>query len=271
MAIGLSTYAFFWRMSSRVPDPMGLEAMLDHTAESGATVFQICDYPTVETLSFAELEKLRQRAEDLSLQLELGTRGLDTAHLTRYLTLAQALDVRFIRTMFNSVTHQPTPDEARELLRIIVPQAEQQGVQFGLETYEQVKTRTLLEVVDAIDSPALGICLDPGNCVAALEHPCDVIDMTARRVVNLHIKDFAFARQNGWVGFTYSGSPLGTGLLDYDHLQNAVRPNERHINQVVEHWLPWQSSPEGTCRQEAAWTTQSLNFLFAHNPQAGQR
>lgn len=65
MAIGLSTYAFFWRMSSRVPDPMGLEAMPDHTAESGATVFQICGYPAVETLSSAELEKLRQRAEDL--------------------------------------------------------------------------------------------------------------------------------------------------------------------------------------------------------------
>lgn len=119
MAIGLSTYAFFWRMSSRVPDSMGLEAMLDHTAESGATVFQICDYPAVKTLSYAELEKLRQRAEDLSIQLELGTRGL--------------------------------------------------------ETYEQVKTSTLLEVVDAIDSQALGICLDPGNCVAVLEHPCDVI------------------------------------------------------------------------------------------------
>ena len=108
MAIGLSTYAFFWRASSRVPSPLGLEAMLEQTAESGAGVFQICDYAAVEALSSAELEKLRQRAVDLGIQLELGTRGLATDHLTRYLTLARALDVRLIRTMFNTATHKPT-------------------------------------------------------------------------------------------------------------------------------------------------------------------
>ncbi|MGK2888184.1 MAG: hypothetical protein ACSLEN_00885 [Candidatus Malihini olakiniferum] len=80
MAIGLTTYAFFWRMSSRVPDPMVPEAMLDHTAEFGTTVFQIYDDTPAELLSSAELEKLRQRADDLSIQLELGTCELETAH-----------------------------------------------------------------------------------------------------------------------------------------------------------------------------------------------
>ncbi|AFR02176.1 sugar phosphate isomerase/epimerase family protein [Pectobacterium brasiliense] len=270
MAIGLSTYAFFWRASSRVPNPLRLEAMLEQTAESGAGVFQICDYAAVEALSPAELEKLRQRAVDLGIQLELGTRGLATDHLTRYLTMARALDVRFIRTMFNTATHKPTQDEALALLRRVLPEFEQHNIQLGLETYEQVRTRDVLAVVDAIDSPALGICLDPGNCVAALEYPREVIELTASRVVNLHIKDFAFARQEGWVGFTYSGCLLGTGLLDYDALHQIVRPNERNINQIVEHWLPWQANAEETCRLEDAWTRHSLNYLYTRNPDANR-
>lgn len=268
MAIGLSTYAFFWRASSRVPTPLGLEAMLEQTAEAGASVFQICDYAALETLSAPELEHLRQRAVDQGVQLELGTRGLATEHLSRYLAMARALDVRFVRTMFNSAAHKPTQEEALALLRRVLPEFETQDVRLGLETYEQVKTRDVLAVVDAIDSPALGICLDPGNCVAALEYPREVIDMAASRVVNLHIKDFAFARQEGWVGFTYSGCLLGNGLLDYDYLQQAVRPNENNINQIVEHWLPWQSNAEETCRLEEVWTRHSLHYLYGRNPSA---
>ncbi|MEE3664021.1 TIM barrel protein [Brenneria sp. g21c3] len=268
MAIGLSTYAFFWRASSRVPTPLGLEAMLEQTAEAGASVFQICDYAALETLSAPELEHLRQRAVDQGVQLELGTRGLATEHLSRYLAMARALDVRFVRTMFNSAAHKPTQEEALALLRRVLPEFEKQDVRLGLETYEQVKTRDVLAVVDAIDSPALGICLDPGNCVAALEYPREVIDMAASRVVNLHIKDFAFARQEGWVGFTYSGCLLGNGLLDYDYLQQAVRPNENNINQIVEHWLPWQSNAEETCRLEEVWTRHSLHYLYGRNPSA---
>ena len=62
----------------------------------------------------------------------------------------------------------------------------------------------------------------------------------------MHAKDFAFARQDGWVGFTYCGAPMGTGLHDYPHLLETVRPRERGINEIVEHWLPWQGDAETT-------------------------
>ena len=44
MAIGLSTYAFFWRISERVEHPLTLHEMLEHTHDSGCSVLQICDY-----------------------------------------------------------------------------------------------------------------------------------------------------------------------------------------------------------------------------------
>lgn len=51
MAIGLSTYAFFWRSWDAAPRPLSLVAMLDETARLGASVLQICDYPAIESMS----------------------------------------------------------------------------------------------------------------------------------------------------------------------------------------------------------------------------
>nr|BFF24635.1 hypothetical protein GCM10025732_26000 [Glycomyces mayteni] len=41
----------------------------------------------------------------------------------------------------------------------------------ALETYEQVATEKLVELVSAAGSPNIGVCLDPANVVARLEHP----------------------------------------------------------------------------------------------------
>jgi hypothetical protein len=80
----------------------------------------------------------------------------------------------------------------------------------------------------------------------------------------VHVKDFMFTRQAGWVGFSLVGCPLGTGLLDYDAMVAAVRPDERGINQIVEHWLPRASTMALTCRTEQEWTRHSAEFLLSH-------
>ncbi|MCI8212350.1 sugar phosphate isomerase [Pseudomonas sp. S25] len=263
MAIGLSTYSFFWRGSERVPRPMDLSAMLQHTAELGAGVFQICDYRGIEAFSTEQLQALKSQADQLGIVLELGTRGLETAHLIKYLEIAQVLDVRLLRSMFNSNSHKPSPDQAFGLLEAVMPRFVEQDVKLALETYEQVPTRTILDAVERVDSPWLGICLDPGNCVAALEHPKNVIDMTAPRVLNLHVKDFNFSRRDGWVGFTFAGCPMGEGLLDYDYMRAKVNPEQNNINQIIEHWLPWQSDAATTCALEDQWTRHNLNYLNA--------
>jgi L-ribulose-5-phosphate 3-epimerase UlaE len=192
----------------------------------GAELFQICDYPLIESYDHDQLSRLRVHADDLGVALELGTRGVRPSHLGAYLELAQALDVTLVRSMINTADHRPGVDEAVGLLREILPRYEAAGVTVALETYEQVPVDTLINIVQQVDSPALGICLDPGNCVAALETPTSTIERTAPYVRNLHVKDFAFSRKDGWVGFTFAGSPLGEGLLDYDFMIDTVRPDE---------------------------------------------
>jgi sugar phosphate isomerase/epimerase len=261
MAIGLSTYAFFWRTSERVAAPLSLHDMLKQTAELGGEVLQICDYPPVESLDAAQLADIRYTATDLGLELEVGTRGVQPAHLHRYLDICGQLGATLLRSMLHTATHKPTTNEAVVLLKEAMPAFESQGVTIALETYEQVSTTDLVRVIEGVGSAALGVCLDPANCVAGLELPHDVVEHTAPYVKNMHIKDFAFTRQAGWVGFNLAGCPLGEGLLDYDEMIAVVDPAARRINQIVEHWLPWQDDAETTCLIETQWTQHSVNYL----------
>lgn len=259
--IGLSSYAFFWQLSDQVSNPLSIHDALRRAAEMGVDLFQICDYAPLEDMNDADLAAVRTTADEVGITLEVGTKGIRPEHLRKFLHIAQVLGSDILRTMFNVPGHAPDNDEAVGIFTDVLPEFEAAGVRIAVETYEQVPTKRILDVVKRVNSPYLGICSDPANTVAALEMPREVIDAVGPYVLNMHIKDFAFSRKQGWVGFTYSGAPLGEGLLDYDYMVGKIQPKTRNINQIVEHWLPWQDSEAETIRLENQWTQQSLDFL----------
>ena len=268
--LGLSTYAYFWRMSDRVPSPMSLDdALRDAAAHDGVDLFQICDHLPLDTASDDRLAAIRALADELGLALEVGTRGTDPAHLARYLHVAQLLGATLVRSMWTSGDDQPDATETERRLRQALPAYEAAGVTLALETYEVVATADLVAVVRAIGSDHLGVCLDPANTVARLEQPADVVAMTAPYVVNWHVKDSGFTRSPGWVGFQYTGVRTGTGVLEYDAVRAAIDPDTRGINRVIEFWLPWQDTSVGntedpaqtTTRIEAAWTEHTIEYI----------
>ncbi|WP_127819361.1 sugar phosphate isomerase/epimerase family protein [Microbacterium sp. CPCC 204701] len=259
--IGLGTYAFFWQHSDRAPEPLSLVGAFEATKELGVDLFQICDYAPLESMSDAELTDAAAAARDLGLTIELGTKGIEPARLARFLELAELFDSSLVRSMLFSPENRPTLTQSEEWLRAALPAYEASGVDLALETYEQVATDDLVGLIERISSDRLGVCLDPANVVARLERPRDCVEATAPHVKNIHVKDFAFARQAGWVGFTYGGAPMGGGLHDYPHLLETVRPRERGINEVVEHWLSWQADPETTIRTEREWTRTTIEYL----------
>jgi sugar phosphate isomerase/epimerase len=255
--IGLSTYSFFWQWHESAPRPLSLPDLVAKTAGWDVELLQLCDHPAVDRLDADSAADLLATGRELGIAYELGTRGLDTAHLLHYLDLADRLDAPLVRSMVKT----EEISDAANLLTKVVPAYEEAGVVLALETYEQIPTTTLVGLVTDADSAYLGIVLDPGNSVAALETPRSTIDLAAPLTRNLHVKDFTFSRQAGWVGFTYAGARIGEGLLDYDYLVSQVRPWERGINQIVEHWLVWQGDSATTCRLEDDWTLHNLNYL----------
>lgn len=259
--IGLGTYAFFWQHSSRVPEPLSLIGAFERTRELDVDLFQICDYAPLLSMSDADIDSSAAEARNLGLKIELGTKGIAPEHLAEFLRLAGRFDAELVRSMVYSPDFRPSLDEASDILTGVMPSFEAAGVTLALETYEQVPTTELVGLVERVGSDRLGICLDPANVVAGLELPKDAVERCAPLTRNVHVKDFAFARQDGWVGFTYSGAPMGEGLHDYPHLLATVKPEARGINEIVEHWLPWQGDPETTVQAEIAWTTTTLDYL----------
>jgi sugar phosphate isomerase/epimerase len=259
--IGLGTYAFFWQHSDRAPEPLSLPDMLARTRALDVDLFQICDYAPLLGFSASELRELRATADGLGIRLELGTRGVAVEHLATFLELAEVLGAPLVRSMLFAPGSRPSMAEAEASLRMALTAYENAGVDLALETYEQVSTSALIELVEAVGSDRLGICLDPANTVARLENPADVIERCAPYVKNLHVKDFQFTRQDGWVGFTLVGAELGTGLLDYSHELRTVDPDARGINRIVEHWLPWQGSFDETAAREDDWTASALTYM----------
>ena len=263
--IGLGTYAFFWHHWSENPERIDVHEALRRTRALGVDLFQICDFAPLDTFSAAELAAVKATADELGITLEVGTKGISPEHLSRYLEIAVALDAKLVRSMLYSPESRPTLAEAEKYLTEALPAFAAAGVELALETYEQVSSTDLVALIEAVGHPSLGICLDPANAVAALENPRDVIDRTAPYVKNIHVKDFAFTRRGGWVGFTLEGAPLGTGLLDFDYLIDAVRPAERGISLIVEHWLPLHDTLEETVRLEDEWNTHNLRVLNEHS------
>jgi sugar phosphate isomerase/epimerase len=259
--IGLGTYSFFWHHWAENPDRIDVHEALRRTRELGVDLFQICDFAPLDLMSASELAEIRATAVDLGITLEVGTKGVGAIRLSRYLEIAVALDATLVRSMLFAPDSRPTLAEAEDSLRGSMTAFADAGVTLALETYEQVSTRDLVGVIEGVGHPLLGICLDPANAVAALENPRDVIDLTAPYVKNIHVKDFAFTRRGGWVGFTLEGARLGEGLLDYDYLIETVRPDERGINRIVEHWLPLHDTLDETLSLEDDWNTHNLRVL----------
>ncbi|MFB7251265.1 sugar phosphate isomerase/epimerase family protein [Microbacterium sp. NPDC056234] len=259
--IGLGTYAYFWQHSDRVEQPLSLIGALEDTRAQDVDLFQICDYAPLEHMTDPELKDAARAARDLGIRIELGTKGIVPEHLSRFLRIASIFDARLIRSMISGPDSRPSLIEAQVWLRSSIRDFEAAGVTLALETYEQVPTADLIGVIERVGSTHLGICLDPANVVAQLESPKACVEQTSALTKNVHVKDFAFARQPGWVGFTYSGAAMGTGLHDYAHLLATVRPRERGINEIVEHWLPWQDDAQTTIRTEREWTRITLEHL----------
>lgn len=263
--IGLSSYAFTWRSSERSPRRIDLFAMIEETADLGAGVLQVCDEPAIEFMEDEDLARLLDHAASREVRLELGTRGISPPHLMRYLDLAQRLESLFVRSMLHVPELRSGNEEAIELLKPTTAAFAARGVTLGLETYEQVATSDLVAIVDAVDSPFLGVCLDPANTVAGLEMPDQVIAACAPHVVNVHVKDFMFIRREGWVGFSLVGCALGTGLLPFDEMMAAVAPRQPGVNLIVEHWVPPAGNIEETLRIEEEWTRHSVEFIRARS------
>ncbi len=265
MKLGISSWSYPWAIGvpgyQRPAVPLGAFGLLDRATALGVEVLQIADNLPAEHLPVADVARLGECARTGGIALELGTRGVQPAHLARYLELALASGAKLVRTLTHSNDCRPDLQQIELWLRESLPAYERAGVTLALENYERHTAAELARLVCGAGSSSLEICLDTVNSLGALETPAEVVRLLAPLTVNLHVKDFEIKRVPSMMGYLVSGCPAGAGRLDIPGLLAEMRRHGRRPSVIVEQWPPFLDSIEDTVALEAAWAEQSVRYI----------
>ena len=264
MRLGLSSYAYAWAIG--VPgyppaQPMDACNLLRATHTLGVNLLQIADNLPLHTLEEAEIAELDRLARELGVAVKVGTRGMAPAHLFRYLDLSVQLGSPILRLIVDSQDDRPSVPEITQRVRELLPRLERDGITLAIENHDRLPTAALCEIIQACDSPWVGICLDTVNSFGALEGPERVVEALAPWTVNLHLKDFAVTRAQSQMGFSIEGSPAGEGRLDIPWLLERLRAEGRAPNAIIELWTPYGPDLAQTIAREADWARRSVSNM----------
>jgi sugar phosphate isomerase/epimerase len=264
MRLGISSWTYPWAIGvAGFPPPshpLSLAGLFERASLLKVGVVQLADNLALHNMDTAELRDAREQATSLGLTIEIGTRGVEPAHLRRYLKLATEFDAALVRTLTHVGDQQPSLEQAEKWIREVLPEFEAQGTTLGLENYEKHSCRDLSSLVRRLESGHIGICLDTVNSLGALETPRDVVAILGPLTVNLHVKDFAIARIPQMMGFAVSGAQAGTGLLDVPWLVEQI-PARENTSAILEQWPPWRESLEATIENEREWAELGIQYL----------
>ena len=266
MRLGISSFTFPWAIGGIDHDhPVAMTAfeLLEKAAILGADVLQIADNLPIDGLSNQQLSELRTKADAAGILLEVGTRGIASQNIERFLEIAALLGSPILRIVIDTKEHEPTLDEINSLLAPFADQFRKLNINLAIENHDRLTCAQFNEIIDRLGDDWVGICLDTVNSLGAVEAPNTVIPALAPRAINVHMKDFEIVRSNGQMGFTVQGTALGQGRLNVQEVVAAVGGPKRDITSVIELWTPRQSTYEETVALEESWAAQSVKFLRA--------
>jgi sugar phosphate isomerase/epimerase len=235
--------------------------LLDFAASLGLRRVQYADNLPLDALAPAERARLRAEAGARGIFIEVGTRGSAPEYLRRWIALAAEFESPILRVVVDSQADHPTPDDVIGRVRAALPDLRAAGVTLALENHDRFRARTLVDIVRAIDSARVGICLDTVNSFGALEGPEVVIAALGRYVINLHLKEFTVRRLAHNMGFEVTGAPAGQGMLDIPNLLAALDGFGRSYSAIIETWLTPLATMTATVEREQDWVRQSVDFL----------
>ncbi|SDG94717.1 sugar phosphate isomerase/epimerase family protein [Pelagibacterium luteolum] len=261
MQLGIGSYSYRWAMGFKDvrPDrPMTPADLVRKARALDLDLVQLADNVGLHTADTAIVSELANTARTLNVEVELGLNGLRAETLEPYFKLAETLDARILRVAPDATDAERPTEEIVSSLRDALPRLEVGNIVLAIENHFHFPSPHLKTILDAVDHPRVGVCLDVANSIAIGEWPADTIAMLAPFAVNLHLKDYVIAIDPYGVGMAVTGTPLGKGFLDIASVFDALEREGRDVNVLLEHWLPRAESHSQTTANEDEWLEQSI-------------
>lgn len=146
--------------------------------------------------------------------------GIESAHQIG----AKVMRVVGSSLRFRHEPHAPQLDRLRVMFGEAVKAAEDFGIRLAVENHIDFTSNEMLELLDSVGSPYLGINFDTGNFLRLLDDPVEGMNKLADRVYATHIKDLKIQRgvpAGEW--YFFSSAPVGDGVVDNDKLIAKLR------------------------------------------------
>lgn len=246
MKLGLHTYTLhLWGLGQNWgiiaeprPKEMTLMQLMDKAVEWGLDGLHItgCD---LESKDEKRLKEVRTAAEERGLYLEYNfslNEEFDprlTDSIQDGIRIAErlgadigkiSLDIRRPRPLYGSCFH---PAVMRQLcdvydeVKAALPLLEKTGIKLALENHTETYADEILWLIDKINHPLVGACVDTVNSMGVLEDPVSAVEKLAPYAFANHFCDHKLDRDQ--FGIRFHGVALGDGDIDCVRVYNTIK------------------------------------------------
>ena len=126
--------------------------------------------------------------------------------------------------MFRFESHQEQLGRLSKMFSEAVKVAEQYDIKMAVENHIDFNADEMLQLLETVDSPYLGINFDTGNFLRLLDDPVAGMEKLAKYVYTTHIKDLKPQKgvaASEW--YFFSCTPVGDGLVDNQKLAQILK------------------------------------------------
>lgn len=264
MKLGISTYTFTWAIGvqGHMPEkPLSIYGLIDKAAAYKVDCVQVADNLPLHLFDSTELQSIKHHADNLNIQIEVGTRGLTVSHILQYLKIAKLFESPFLRVVIDDKNFHPTIMEISAIIKEIILHFERENIVLAIENHDRFLASEFKFIIDSIGSQYVAICLDSVNSIGAGESFREVSEMLLPYTINLHLKDFTIKRVSHMMGFDVLGAPVGQGMLNVKETIQKAKSNGKCLSAILELWTPFQSNIAETILIEQKWSDESIKYL----------
>lgn len=264
MELGISSYSYTWSLGIPGFDyhpSMDVFDLVTKTHQHGLSLLQIADNLPLHAMDAKDLLKLKYLCGNLNVRLEVGSKGLASDNLQKYLEIATYLNSKILRFVIDDASrkYEPSLSEVKEIILKAKKELDARNIILAIENHDRFKANEFATLIEDINNPRVGICLDCANSLGAGEGIFETVSILAPYTVNVHFKDISIKRKSHKMGFDIYGVPFGQGIIPIDWVIGKMPA--RCQTGILELWMPPEESWEETFLKEQKWVESSVKYL----------